>query len=165
MLKALLGILVISTAVNKFLLAESTSLAGTKALIGAVLDNAGLPAAIARWSVDQSVVAEKDGALAVIAGGVLQAEGQAGVITALVVPPVLGGQLDAFGHSSHLDNRGDDSGRSGGLLSNGNSCQEQSTSNEGLHDGSVWRKIKQLYESLHYDLSHFWPLFPTKSDI
>ena len=82
-------ILIISTAVDKLLLAESTSLAGTLALVGAGLDNLGLPARVIGGNVDQGVVAEEDGALALVAGGILKAEREASVITALVVSPIL----------------------------------------------------------------------------
>jgi hypothetical protein len=97
-------ILVISTAVDKLLLAESTSLASALALVGARLDDLRLSAGITGWDVDQSVVAEEDRALALIAGGVLKAEGETGVIATLVVSPVLGCKLDTLSNNRNRGN-------------------------------------------------------------
>jgi hypothetical protein len=72
--EAFMGILIIRAAVDELLLAEGTALAGTLALVGAVTDQLSLLAGGNAGAVDQGVVAEEDGALAVISSRVLQAE-------------------------------------------------------------------------------------------
>ena len=104
-LKTFMGIFVIRAAVDQLLLAEGTSLACTWALVGAVADQVSLLASVNSRAIDQSVVTEEDWALGIISSWVLQAEGQASVITPLVVPPILGGQLDAFGNGTSMNHR------------------------------------------------------------
>jgi len=108
--EAFMGILVVRAAVDELLLAEGASLAGARALVGAVTDQVALPAGVDLGAVDQGVVAEEDRASGIITSWVLQAEGEAGVIAALVVPPVLGGKFDAFGHCSNVDDWCSDTG-------------------------------------------------------
>ena len=108
--EAFMGILVVRAAVDELLLAEGASLAGARALVGAVTDQVALPAGVDLGAVDQGVVTEEDRASGIITSWVLQAEGEAGVIAALVVPPVLGGKLDALSNSSDVGNRSGNAG-------------------------------------------------------
>ena len=96
MIKAFMGVLVFITSIDKVLLAECASLAGTLALVEARLDNLGLLTGVTVGSLGNGVVAEEDRALAVIAGRVLQTESKTGVIASLVVLPVLGCKLDTL---------------------------------------------------------------------
>ena len=58
--KTFMGIFVIRAAVDQLLLAEGTSLAGARALEGAVTDQVTLLASGNSRAVDQGVVAEED---------------------------------------------------------------------------------------------------------
>ncbi len=88
-IEALIVISIIGATVDKLLLAESTSLASAKALVGTILNNAGSPAAVSCGCVDQGVVAEENRALVVEISWFLQAEREAGVVATFVVSPVL----------------------------------------------------------------------------
>ena len=129
--EAFMRILVIRAAVDQLLLAERASLASARALVGAVADQFGLLAGIKFGGVDQGVVAEENGATGIVTSGVLQAEGQASVVTALVVPPVLGGKLDAFSNSGNVGHRSSNAGW-GCVLADHNSSKEESRGNNSL---------------------------------
>ena len=101
MIKAFMGVLGFITSIDKVLLAESTSLAGTLALVEAGLDHLSLLTGVTGGSFDNGAVAEEDRALTVIASRVFKAESKTGVITSLVVLPVLGCKLDTLGNMCH----------------------------------------------------------------
>ena len=98
MIKTFMGVLIIITSIDELLLAESTSLAGTLALVEAGLDHLRLLTGVTGGSFGNGVVAEQNRALAVIASRVFKAESKTGVIAALVVLPVLGCKLDTLGN-------------------------------------------------------------------
>jgi hypothetical protein len=132
-------ILVISTTVDKFLLAEAASLASAGTLVGAILDHRGLLAAVRLGSLGESVVAKQNRALGVVACRVLQAEGKASVIAPFVVFPFLGGKFDIFGEDRNLDdgggyfhrNRNNNGRRGRGVLCQSNGQDE--SSNDEFH--------------------------------
>ena len=89
MVEAFMRVLVGLAPIDQVLLAEGAALAVAPALVCTVADDLRLCAAFAGRVDGLGIVTEEDGTLAVKAGGVLEAKGEASVITTLVMKPTL----------------------------------------------------------------------------